>query len=152
MDWYPKVMVKGETVTVEGNYTFPENFYEGEVKVHVKVGPFPVEKSFRFQCSEISEKPCNKGYTAVGKRTITVPRDLPIPEGRKFKVEAELINSNTGDEIGCADAEIEVRDREDYDSRSTEFEYSSEDSDYSSEDSDYGHDLFMDFVDELLNI
>ena len=80
-------------------------------------------------------------------------------QGRKFKVEAELINSNTGDEIGCADAEIEVRDREDNGSTSEDSDYSSEDSEYRSEDleysyddSDYDNNLFMDFVDKLLKM
>lgn len=110
MDWYPEPMVKHQDVTVEGNYTFPEPFESGRVEVEVKVGFLPeIHKTFQFDCSMISQKPCTQGYTAVGSRTMKLP-EMPLPEDEKIKVTAILVNEDTGNKIGCAAAEIRIVD------------------------------------------
>ena len=65
---------------------------------------------------------------------------VSIFQGKKFKVEAELINSNTGDEIGCAEAEIELRDREYIDYNRGDIGYSGEDTYYNNEDTDFNRE------------
>lgn len=103
--WYPDPLVKGAMATIEGNYTFPEDFESGIADV--KCASI-FSDSYPVKCKDFWDQPCTKGATAYRKRSMPVPS--VVPAGFSFTLTAKLTNDKTGHEIGCAKGNIRIAD------------------------------------------